>query len=234
MGGSRPFWKCYTHVYLHLTLSHHSSFDKNIERRGGWEGVSPHMYKQWVKLGFPWNWLWRLNPQWKIIKQRTHEGCRQKLFATVELNKGNKRFPKWQIWYSGAKIRILPGIAAAIRSRQYHFLFTLEVLMARGGGVLFGDVYFLYLLVLNQSVEVKDNQTESVYLICVSVCLILDRATVLVHVLPAWVWGWEFVFLVFFSESPPFPGVLRFLGNWGSACDSQRGLTDQTSSWSEK
>ena len=65
--------------------------------------------------------------------KRTHEGCRQKLFATVELNKGNKSFPKWQIWYSGAKIRILPGIEAAIHARQYHFLFTLEILMAWGG-----------------------------------------------------------------------------------------------------
>lgn len=46
MGGSRPFWKCYTHVYLHLTLSHNSSFDKNIAREGGkaGRGVASYVY----------------------------------------------------------------------------------------------------------------------------------------------------------------------------------------------
>lgn len=78
--------------------------------------------------------------------------------------------------------------------------------------MLFGDVYFLYLLVLNQSVEVKDNQTERVYLICVSVCLFLDRAAVLVHVLLVWVWGESLYFWYFSVRALLFQVFSSFLG----------------------
>lgn len=66
-----------------------------------------------------------------------------------------------------------------------------------GWGALFGDVYFFYLLVLNQSVQVKDNETESsirfvIWLVCFPA---ENGAAALVGILSACVWGrvWGFV-----------------------------------------
>lgn len=46
MGGSRPFEECYTHIYPHLTLTHNSSFDKNMGMEGG-EGEAERVSVWW-------------------------------------------------------------------------------------------------------------------------------------------------------------------------------------------
>lgn len=188
------------------------------------------MYKQWVKLGFPWNWLGRLNAQWKIINQRTHEGCRQKLFATVEVNKGNESFPKWQIWYSGAKIGILPGIATAIRSRLYHFLFTLKILMAWGGGCFLGMFMSFSRLFESKASRWRTiGQKGSGWFVFLFVSALETEQPVCIssHVFGVRVW----IFCIFQLES--FLQVFSSSWEWRKCSDSQRGRRDQASKWSQ-
>lgn len=93
----------------------------------------------------------------------------------------------------------------------------------------FWECLFLYLLVLNQRLEVKEDQTEIFYSTgnCLFV-LRLESEPRFSGVLLVCVWGES---LDFFSSSfrESFARCSPFLGNRGSAQDSQLGLIDQIS-----